>query len=245
MRSVFLVKWKRNELRCSNAILVDDQCRSTMDLQSDGQTASTSSICEELVESFYDYLFESVLLVPVFKVHRIAKIAKTLGPAAPVLTEEQPPSQVEEFDIFGNANISQTKPQKNMEVYCDECKRTIAASRFAPHLEKCMGMGRNSSRVARRRLANYVCSLKGSSSTGRLRDSVGRDSDVDRSDEDSRHTLPDDDDDWTSSSRKTRKPRKTKLRGKARTTRSRLNLDKMEADEDSRGSVESAYELRK
>ena len=26
--------------------------------------------------------------------------------------------------------------------------------RFAPHLEKCMGMGRNSSRVASRRLAN-------------------------------------------------------------------------------------------
>uniref|UniRef100_A0A914RY79 Uncharacterized protein n=1 Tax=Parascaris equorum TaxID=6256 RepID=A0A914RY79_PAREQ len=37
-------------------------------------------------------------------------------------------------------------------------------------------------KVARRRLANYVCSLKGSSSTGRLRDSLGRDSDVDRSD---------------------------------------------------------------
>uniref|UniRef100_A0A914ZM21 SAGA-associated factor 11 n=1 Tax=Parascaris univalens TaxID=6257 RepID=A0A914ZM21_PARUN len=157
--------------------------------------------------------------------------------------KEEPSSQLEEFDIFGNANIPQ-KPQKNMEVYCDECKRTIAASRFAPHLEKCMGMGRNSSRVARRRLANYVCSLKGSSSTGRLRDSLGRDSDVDRSDDDSRHTLPDDDDDWTSS-RKTRKSRKSKVRNKPRSTRSRLNVEKCEGDDDSRGSVESAYELRK
>uniref|UniRef100_A0A0M3I3V5 SAGA-associated factor 11 n=1 Tax=Ascaris lumbricoides TaxID=6252 RepID=A0A0M3I3V5_ASCLU len=220
------------------------------------------SCFSEIVDSFYNYLLESVLLVPIFKIHRIAKIAKTVGPITSTLKEE-PSSQLEEFDIFGNANIPQ-KPQKNMEVYCDECKRTIAASRFAPHLEKCMGMGRNSSRVARRRLANYVCSLKGSSSTGRLRDSLGRDSDVDRSDvghfnaafmfyfprarlmkvDDSRHTLPDDDDDWTSS-RKTRKSRKSKVRNKPRSTRSRLNVDKCEGDDDSRGSVESAYELRK
>lgn len=31
---------------------------------------------------------------------------------------------------------------------------TVLLSRFAPHLEKCMGMGRNSSRIASRRLAN-------------------------------------------------------------------------------------------
>uniref|UniRef100_F1KS72 SAGA-associated factor 11 n=1 Tax=Ascaris suum TaxID=6253 RepID=F1KS72_ASCSU len=213
-----------------------------MSLECDGPTASTDRHAEEIVDSFYNYLLESVLLVPIFKIHRIAKIAKTVGPITSTLKEE-PSSQLEEFDIFGNANIPQ-KPQKNMEVYCDECKRTIAASRFAPHLEKCMGMGRNSSRVARRRLANYVCSLKGSSSTGRLRDSLGRDSDVDRSDDDSRHTLPDDDDDWTSS-RKTRKSRKSKVRNKPRSTRSRLNVDKCEGDDDSRGSVESAYELRK
>ena len=36
---------------------------------------------------------------------------------------------------------------------CPNCQRNLAASRFAPHLEKCMGMGRNSSRLASRRLA--------------------------------------------------------------------------------------------
>ena len=41
------------------------------------------------------------------------------------------------------------------QIECPNCSsRTLAASRFAPHLEKCMGMGRNSSRVASRRLAN-------------------------------------------------------------------------------------------
>jgi hypothetical protein len=46
-------------------------------------------------------------------------------------------------DIFGN---SMTK--KTMEIVCPNCSKSVAAARFAPHLEKCMGMGRNSSRIA-------------------------------------------------------------------------------------------------
>jgi len=52
-------------------------------------------------------------------------------------------------DIFG-----QPKEVKVEDIDCPECHRYVAATRFAPHLEKCMGMGRNSSRVARRRIAN-------------------------------------------------------------------------------------------
>lgn len=33
---------------------------------------------------------------------------------------------------------------------CNNCHQVVVASRYAPHLEKCMGMGRNSSRLARR-----------------------------------------------------------------------------------------------
>jgi len=53
------------------------------------------------------------------------------------------------LDIFGQSLYK--KP--NFECECPKCKRTLAAARFAPHLEKCMGMGRNSSRIASRRLA--------------------------------------------------------------------------------------------
>lgn len=52
-------------------------------------------------------------------------------------------------DIFGNPLTK----KYNFECECPKCHRTLAASRFAPHLEKCMGMGRNSSRIASRRLA--------------------------------------------------------------------------------------------
>ncbi|KAH8315547.1 SAGA-associated factor 11 homolog [Drosophila kikkawai] len=52
------------------------------------------------------------------------------------------------LDIFG---ISTAK--KPMDCTCPNCDRPVAAARFAPHLEKCMGMGRISSRIASRRLA--------------------------------------------------------------------------------------------
>ncbi|XP_046847059.1 ataxin-7-like protein 3 isoform X2 [Xenia sp. Carnegie-2017] len=53
------------------------------------------------------------------------------------------------LDVFGHG------PAKRViECECPNCGRNMAASRFAPHLEKCMGMGRNSSRIASRRLAN-------------------------------------------------------------------------------------------
>lgn len=52
-------------------------------------------------------------------------------------------------DIFGQV----LGKKATFEIQCPNCKRTLAAVRFAPHLEKCMGMGRNSSRIASRRLA--------------------------------------------------------------------------------------------
>lgn len=51
------------------------------------------------------------------------------------------------LDIFGQA-----PGKKNYECICPSCNRSLAASRFAPHLEKCMGMGRNSSRLASKRI---------------------------------------------------------------------------------------------
>ena len=47
--------------------------------------------------------------------------------------------------------LGQAPTKKNFECVCPSCQRHLAASRFAPHLEKCMGMGRNSSRIASRR----------------------------------------------------------------------------------------------
>jgi SAGA-associated factor 11 len=52
------------------------------------------------------------------------------------------------FDVFG-----QQQMKKSVECACPNCDRVIAVSRVAPHLEKCMGMGRNRRRLARRPVA--------------------------------------------------------------------------------------------
>lgn len=53
------------------------------------------------------------------------------------------------YDTFGS-----TTSKEIHECICPICERTVGAIRFAPHLEKCLGMGRVSSRIASRRLAN-------------------------------------------------------------------------------------------
>ena len=52
------------------------------------------------------------------------------------------------LDIFGNSPASL---KKCVDCVCPNCSRTLGAQKFAPHLEKCMGMGRNSSRLANRK----------------------------------------------------------------------------------------------
>lgn len=77
-----------------------------------------------------------------------------------------------DMDVFGSTNT-----KKAVDCTCPNCDRPVASSRFAPHLEKCMGklndiilyrkktgmnvskfsnigIGRNSSRIASRRIAN-------------------------------------------------------------------------------------------
>lgn len=47
-----------------------------------------------------------------------------------------------QHDIF--AYEATTSSKKSVECKCFICQRNIAAVRFAPHLEKCIGIGRNS-----------------------------------------------------------------------------------------------------
>uniref|UniRef100_H2Z7M8 SAGA-associated factor 11 homolog n=1 Tax=Ciona savignyi TaxID=51511 RepID=H2Z7M8_CIOSA len=75
------------------------------------------------------------------------------------------------LDIFGQPINGSKKP---FECQCPNCNRNMAASRFAPHLEKCMGMGRNSSRIASQRIAN-------SGKLSSTMSEVGADEDVDDS----------------------------------------------------------------
>lgn len=52
------------------------------------------------------------------------------------------------YDIYGKSYNVNTLPSYE----CVNCQKAIASTRYAPHLEKCLGLaGRQSSRVANRR----------------------------------------------------------------------------------------------
>lgn len=67
--------------------------------------------------------------------------------------------------MFGEAIAgSSGQLKKQLECVCPHCHRPLAAPRFAPHLEKCMGMGRNSSRIASKRIASATGKMNGQDS---------------------------------------------------------------------------------
>ena len=107
--------------------------------------------------------------------------------------------------------------KKQAECLCPNCKRSLAASRFAPHLEKCMGMGRNSSRIASRRIAK----------------------DVQISEE-----TEDGDEDWSRSNTRKRTPRSSKRVNRGTTDKKKVarSLNPQVNGEDSSQGLESTEE---
>lgn len=91
------------------------------------------------VETATNYLFHSLLdeaiLGVVFEVHYELKTGTS--DAVEGQPEDSKPYNIvdaPDFDVFGSNTA-----KKQMDCNCPNCDRLVAASRFAPHLEKCMG----------------------------------------------------------------------------------------------------------
>ncbi|GAB0092801.1 SAGA-associated factor 11 homolog [Sergentomyia squamirostris] len=105
---------------------------------------------EKVTNYLYNSLVDDAILGTVLEVHYDIKSGITTAlEGQPEDTKPYALIDVPDIDVFGAANA-----KKAIECTCPNCDRVVAASRFAPHLEKCMGMGRNSSRIASRRLAS-------------------------------------------------------------------------------------------
>ncbi|KAK2829536.1 hypothetical protein Q7C36_017526 [Tachysurus vachellii] len=106
---------------------------------------------EALAHDIYSDLVEDACLGLCFEVHRAVKQGY-------FFLDETDQESMKDFEIVDQPGVDifgQVYNQwKNKECVCPNCNRSIAASRFAPHLEKCLGMGRNSSRIASRRIAS-------------------------------------------------------------------------------------------
>lgn len=108
---------------------------------------------EKAANYLLNSLIDESILGIVFEVHHANKNGSVAAWKALEGQPEDPKSftivDMPDMDVFGSTNS-----KKAIDCSCPNCNRIVAASRFAPHLEKCMGMGRNSSRIASRRIAN-------------------------------------------------------------------------------------------
>ncbi|XP_020297661.1 ataxin-7-like protein 3 [Pseudomyrmex gracilis] len=104
---------------------------------------------EVATKEIYEDLLEEVLMGFVFDVHRTTKTGNS--DVEEGIPDDESYAIVDSpgLDIFGQHPV-----KKSQECTCPNCERGVAACRFATHLEKCMGMGRNSSRIASLRIAN-------------------------------------------------------------------------------------------
>ncbi|KPP71371.1 ataxin-7-like protein 3-like, partial [Scleropages formosus] len=106
---------------------------------------------ESIAHEIYSDLVEDACLGLCFEVHRAVKQGY-------FFLDETDIESMKDFEIVDQPGVDifgeVYNQWKNKECVCPNCSRSIAASRFAPHLEKCLGMGRNSSRIANRRIAS-------------------------------------------------------------------------------------------
>jgi len=104
---------------------------------------------EAATKEIYEDLLDEVFMGFVFDVHRTIKTGSS--DVEEGIPDEESYAIVDSpgLDVFGQHPV-----KKSQECNCPNCDRGVAACRFATHLEKCMGMGRNSSRIASRRIAN-------------------------------------------------------------------------------------------
>lgn len=91
---------------------------------------------EAAIEYLYESILDETILGVVFEVH----FALKTGILAALEGEPEDPKPFSfvnqpDIDVFG-ANSNKIA----MDCTCPKCERAVAASRFAPHLEKCMGL---------------------------------------------------------------------------------------------------------
>ncbi|KAK3843481.1 MAG: hypothetical protein J3R72DRAFT_111070 [Linnemannia gamsii] len=111
----------------------------------EGSESNATSLASLSFEILGDLLDEIVLDV-VSEAHRDVKNMRTVCPICK--------TKCRNYVVRAGQDIFGQNPQPNSQSFeCVHCQRSFPAQRYAPHLEKCLGLaGRSSSRAASRRM---------------------------------------------------------------------------------------------
>ncbi|KAK0420505.1 hypothetical protein QR680_014728 [Steinernema hermaphroditum] len=174
---------------------------------------------EDAMELLYDDVLMAFITQVAFVHHRASTIGIDLHMLAGSSNGNSNAASSQQPSTSNGKSTSNGARSKH-ECKCPECGRTIAATRFAPHLENCLGMGRNASRALRRRPAGFYAAgnnfgsksdtnlvakdLKGIDATHSATNSIIDDDGSDHEGLDV--SVEDDDDDWKGKKTRKRKP---------------------------------------
>ncbi|KAL3310403.1 hypothetical protein Ciccas_011032 [Cichlidogyrus casuarinus] len=104
----------------------------------------SNPVRDQIVNEFVDELIDACLFEDVLAMHRAIKLGYFHIISPPV----NDPTTESMNAIRNDCNNSKFHPY----VKCVKCNSKVAATRYASHLSNCMGLGRNSSRRANRRI---------------------------------------------------------------------------------------------
>lgn len=110
-----------------------------------GPEQSNSSI-GAVTLSILDALVDDQVRSVAFEMHRSYKLGLLADPSRPVMPSNKGLVNVPGLDIFGHRPEKGTVPSFT----CPNCGSLRQAAKFAPHLEKCMGMGGRTQRTSAR-----------------------------------------------------------------------------------------------
>ncbi|CAG0886379.1 unnamed protein product [Cyprideis torosa] len=131
-------------MQCSSVEVCSQE--SVVDFPSEELSALTIGERESLLKTIVDDMVDEAIFLLALWTHRDAKLM-------PWSFDDQPDNE-EDMTVASLPNGPIKRP---IETFCPHCSRMVNAFRFAPHLEKCMGMGgRTSGRLATRRLREDV-----------------------------------------------------------------------------------------
>ncbi|KAI6232883.1 SAGA-associated factor 11-like protein isoform X1 [Aphelenchoides fujianensis] len=100
---------------------------------------------KDAIRQAYSFFVDALITNTVVKCHREAKLLASVG-----LTRKEddpkfsfiPTSNGPSSSSLDHPSPFAINPKKQIECFCCKCGRPIAASRLAPHLETCLGLGR-------------------------------------------------------------------------------------------------------
>ncbi|CAL8075904.1 unnamed protein product [Calicophoron daubneyi] len=118
------------------------------DKPSTADSPHLSGILQEVVEN----LIDSCIMDDIFSMHRAIKLGyfHIIAPEEPTENTVAAPTTGRSGNGSGRDGSSKLAGSC---CRCIKCHSKVAATRFAPHLSNCMGLGRNSSRRANKRIA--------------------------------------------------------------------------------------------